>query len=267
LKKQLSSLQQRIGSGSSGLKVTIDETLIPIFDPGTDNQNASDWVRKVDDLMSFYNWDERIVVKMATNRLRGNARKWYDSLPSPCLKWREMKCLIIKNFPTPVQFGRHLVDAANYAPQPNQTLSDYCFEKVSKLNQLKLDIPPEYMIDSIIEGINDENLKLSLRAASFKTVGEVASYLRNIPNRGGGGVSSAPPSRSTTGISHKNFNRFGLGNSSKYDRKDELNHSNHLSCFNCRGSHMVRDCPKPLIECVRCRKLGHREENCQLAKI
>jgi hypothetical protein len=69
---------------------------------------------------------------------------------------------------------------------------------VSKLNKLKLDIPPECMIDSIIEGINDESLKLSLRAASFETVGEVASYeyLRNIPNRGGVGVSLAPPSRS-----------------------------------------------------------------------
>jgi hypothetical protein len=112
---------------------------------------------------------------------------------------------------------------------------------VSKLNKLKLDIPPECMIDSIIEGINDESLKLSLREASFETVGEVASYLRNIPNPGGVGVSSAPPSRSTTATQNKNFNRFGLGSSSKYDRKNESSHSNHLSCFNCRGSHMVRD--------------------------
>jgi hypothetical protein len=63
-------LQKRIGSGSFGLKVTIDETLIPMFDPGTDNQSATDWVRKIDDLVSFYDWDERIVAKMATNRLR-----------------------------------------------------------------------------------------------------------------------------------------------------------------------------------------------------
>lgn len=264
LKMELATLQQIVSNRST---VHLDEAVIPLYDPGVaDSQSATDWVRKIDELVIFHNWAPETVLKLATNRLRGNARKWYDSLSNPCVSWQDMKELLIQNFPTPIRFGKLLVEAANYVPKAGQNLGDYCYEKASKLSHLNVAIPEEYVIDSIIEGIKDDKISLPARAANFQTVGNLANYLSNVSasmkvqpwtSFTKSSISSYPNSHSKS----KHFNtayKFKASHTPSISRK--------ISCFNCGGNHPVRDCTKPRIECTRCKRLGHMQQNCPLQK-
>jgi hypothetical protein len=136
LRCELNLLRQvRVVLVSTSTRSNISSTRrlsIPLFEPSTENnQSGADWVNKIDELIAFHNWDQTTAFKLATTGLRGNARKWYDSLPNPCLDWQEMKEALVQSFPTPIRFGKPLVEAANYNLATGQNLSDYCFEKTA----------------------------------------------------------------------------------------------------------------------------------------
>nr|CAI5829668.1 unnamed protein product [Callosobruchus analis] len=181
LEKRISKLQAQVGTSSiSSISTAITETVIPLFDPGVNIITAEEWIRRVDELKLCHKWDDLTTAKLATSRLRGNARRWYDGSQITLNSWELLKSLLILNFPSTIRFGKLLLDAATFTPQPKQNLGDYCFEKVARLNKLHLSIPDAYLIDSVIEGIGDNTVTMSARAANFKTVGELASYLSSI---------------------------------------------------------------------------------------
>lgn len=93
-------------------------------------------VHLVNSVVSIYKWDHKLIIKLANARLRGNARKWYDSLKDACKEWDEMKHLLLQTFPCKIKFGKLFVEAANYVHLSNQKLSDYCFEKLTRLRKL-----------------------------------------------------------------------------------------------------------------------------------
>lgn len=156
LEQKLSKLSKSSTYIAPNANLSIDETLIPIFDPNANIMSALEWSIKIDELKMYHKWNDALAIKLAACRLRGNARKWYDSLREKYLTWEELKVQLIDTFPRKINFGKLLVEAANYAPKRNANLGDYCFEKVSKLNKLNLVIPEDYVIDSVIEGLDNE---------------------------------------------------------------------------------------------------------------
>jgi predicted aspartyl protease len=35
-----------------------------------------------------------------------------------------------------------------------------------------------------------------------------------------------------------------------------------MECYNCKGPHRARDCPKPRAECFNCKQRGHSQRKC-----
>lgn len=262
LKRELQELRQTVSTQSVA---NVDESVIPLFEPGKDNaQSVTNWVKKIDELKVYYKWTDTTTLKLATSRLRGNARGWYDSLPNPCLDWQEMKNLLIQNFPTPIRFGKLLFEAACYRPSAGQNLGDYCYEKAAKLNKLKLEIPEEYVIDSIIEGIQDDKISIPVRAATFQTVGNLANYLSTISYA----TSDSSLSFSTTSRRDEAKPSTSKGISMQYQnrpiKREKL--SKNIRCFNCGENHLARDCIKRRLQCMLCKRLGHSAAQCQKKK-
>ncbi|KAJ3621738.1 hypothetical protein MTP99_003844 [Tenebrio molitor] len=264
------NLLRQVVSTSTRSNIKLDEAVIPLFEPSTENnQSGADWVNKIDELIAFHNCDQTTAFKLATTGLRGNAQKWYDSLPNPCLDWQEMKEALVQSFPTPIRFGKPLVEAANYNLAIGQNLSDYCFEKTAKLRQLRLAIPEEYVIDSIIEGIKDEKIALPARAASFKSVGTLANYLSNVSPTT---LSSEKPTETVTDRSNSSYHLTHGKTFSKPFYKINKNARAsprapyRITCYNCHENHRATDCPKPNIECTNCHKLGHTREKCWVSR-
>ncbi|KAK5643311.1 hypothetical protein RI129_007156 [Pyrocoelia pectoralis] len=176
--------------------------------------------------MLFYKWDSVTTLKVAVSRLRGHAKGWYESLSPPCFVWLHLKSKLLESFPCKLQFGKLFMEAATYVPLPNQKLSEYCFEKVSRLNRLNLAISTENIIDAVIEGISDDGVRMSAREAKFTKLGELANYLDQI------GVSgkneSIPPSRgNVSNIGDVNINKKKFG---------------QRLCFVCKGPHLAKFC-------------------------
>lgn len=258
LRKQISKLKDQISHNSRSVpsvSVAVNETMIPVFDPSAENLTVTEWIQKVDELSVFHQWDDVTALKLATSRLRGNARKWYDTAQVSCMNWNTIKELLKYNFPSTVKFGKLLIEAAVYVPHSKQNLGDYCFEKVAKLNKLHLPIPDNYLIDSVIEGIPDKNVALAVRAANFQTVGELANYLSNIGNLGNKAIERTVNQDVSFQARNEQFKP-------KSTFKSLVHEAKKISCYNCDENHYVSQCRKPIIRCINCRKIGHTKEQC-----
>lgn len=246
----------------------IDETLIPEFSPGPEGQRTISWVTKIEELAKYYNWNDCTIVRLATNRLRGNARKWYDSLNMSCLSWCEMKKLLIETFPSDICFGKLLCEAANYKSSYGQNLSDYCFEKISKLRSLGLEIPEKFIVDSVLEGITDINIQLSARAGGFVSIGHLVAYLNHVSlrnvatNINNDGTSNLRPYQQQRVVraQHDSLNRSFKTPNIKWQTKQTVK---PVSCFNCGENHRIRSCNKPIIKCEKCNLFGHTKNACK----
>jgi hypothetical protein len=76
LKRRLATIERASNFSGPGLN---DEALIAIFDPQKDHLTIEAWVSRVDDVAKKYNWSSKVVARTVPNRLRGMARRWYDS--------------------------------------------------------------------------------------------------------------------------------------------------------------------------------------------
>lgn len=130
LKQKISKLTEQVSVNSYKQMTTVNEyvnkAVIPLFDPSAENLTVTQWVKKVDQLALQYGWYDLLTLKLATNRLRGNARKWYDTAHISDLNWNIIKELLKNNFPGTLKFGKLLVEAAVYTPHAKQNLGDYC---------------------------------------------------------------------------------------------------------------------------------------------
>jgi hypothetical protein len=71
-------------------------------------------------------WQRRtigaVVARIVANRLRGIARRWYDSQQHLNVEWRKLKLVLVKQFRKPLPFAKLLLDAATYEATPGQDL-------------------------------------------------------------------------------------------------------------------------------------------------
>jgi hypothetical protein len=157
-----------------------------------------------------------------------------------------MKQLMLRQFYKPLPFSKLLREAALYETRKGQDLSEYCFNKLERLRALKLDIPEAYLVDAIIGGITDENIARTTRSSRFTDTNELYAYLSTIGHLPGSRpVKSAPtPQYATPGTSTEKSLKMGM------------------ECYNCKGPHRARDCPKPRAECFNYKQRGHFQSKC-----
>lgn len=251
--KRLKRLEKYVSDMKCASVSVNDEKVIPPFDPRDDSQSVEKWVERVDELAKYYNWSETTVGKLVAGRLQGLARKWYDSQDELNPKWGKMKTLLINQFKKPVPFGMLLREASSYEAKPGQNLSEYCFYKLSKLKALKVNIPEEYLVDAVIFGIKNENIVRAARSSHFTTTNELYSYLSTI---------GSTPSTSKHELKRpfQHSNNFAHPVSS--DKNPTHSTNKRITCFNCQGNHFLKNCPKPKIECLKCKKFGHKQDKC-----
>lgn len=64
-----------------------------------------------------------------------------------------------------------------YESSPDQTLGDYCFQKLNKLRKLDIAIPNKYIIDAVIGGITDVTIARTVHAAQVNDANELYAYM------------------------------------------------------------------------------------------
>lgn len=259
--KDVLSLLQSLKSGFPAQPVTqsahlshkgLDHhNIVPGFDPSAKNQRIDVWLKKVNECASVYGWDERTTIHFAMQKLQGLAKTWYESLSTILYSWPQWQEKLISAFPCEQNYGQSLEDMLKRRSRFGEPIEAYFYEKLALLNQC--DIHGKRAVDCIIHGINDKTVKSSALALRCTEPDQLLQFL----------LSSKETISSHSNVPFRNRSNVAISDGSHNSRTGAKQFTNSVFCFNCKDKgHIFTQCPKPLIKCKRCNKVGHVTENC-----
>ena len=117
------------------------ETKNPIVDsdPSHTTQNIFMWIQKIETFCKQYKWSDLTTSTHMMKRLKGNARRWFKSLPSIAFSWAEWKEKLTAAFTDEIEFPVRIEKALRRVKYPNETMSTYYFDKLAPLTPYGLD--------------------------------------------------------------------------------------------------------------------------------
>lgn len=163
------------------LGLTMTNNIIGDFNPL--EHNAIDWTKSVDEYAEIYNWSETVICHLALSKLRGPAEIWYRGLPSRLFTWPEWKALLIKYFEPQRDLHKSMLKMVTYVAKPEQSLYTYCFEKLTLINQMGLDINDSDKVNLIMGGIENENIKFSVEIEEINDPAKLAKHFKTIDKK------------------------------------------------------------------------------------
>ncbi|CAH2093271.1 unnamed protein product [Euphydryas editha] len=105
-------------------------SLIPEFDPDGEDCTVSTWLKKIDQLGDIHGWDDKVKAFHLQDKLRGQARKWYNRLDEYNYTWEEWKHLLIRAFPKHRDYSVLLEEMMQRKKLPNETMTKYYQDKI-----------------------------------------------------------------------------------------------------------------------------------------
>lgn len=233
---------------TSTISKNIDhKNILPNFDPSAKNQRIDIWLRKVNECATVYGWDDITTTHFAMQKLQGLAKVWYEGLNTILHTWKEWQVKLMSAFPCEQNYGQILEDMLKRKSRFGEPIEVYYYEKLALLTQCE--ISGKHAVDCIIHGISDRTMKSSALALCCSQPDQLLQFLM---------------SNKESQTSDRNF---GKNNSNQSNSKPNQNKSNQsqgsVFCFNCKErGHPYLRCPKPLIKCNKCNKIGHTIDNC-----
>ncbi|XP_026728672.1 uncharacterized protein LOC113494499 [Trichoplusia ni] len=233
---------------------TKSKNILPDFDPSSKNQRVDIWLKKVNESAAVYGWDERTTVYFAMQKLQGLAKVWYEGLNSILFSWPEWQTKLLSAFPCEQNYGQALEDMLKRKSRYNEPIELYFYEKLALVNQC--DIEGKRAVDCIIHGLSDKTVKTSALALRCTNPEQLLQFLMsNKENH---------PFVERNMDENNKTNDEQSSNSNSRPPVDKTERSQFTSsCFNCKEpGHPFFKCPKPLIKCTQCDKLGHTADKC-----
>lgn len=165
----------KLAQKPTGNQRYINDNVFPKFDPGKRAFTAGRWLKKINKVAEIYNIDSKEKLLRAISRLEGDARIWYDHCDD-IETWQEFSDALELAFPRDTNFGVAFLEAAMYRNTEGQDLVSYCVKKLGLLDRLETTFSQKQMVEFVVEGIRDEQLKKTILAARYKNVHELKKY-------------------------------------------------------------------------------------------
>lgn len=253
LKDGLSS--QPVNQSTQSIQKIDHKNILPNFDPSTKNQRIDVWLKKVNECASVYGWDDRTTTHFAMQKLQGLAKTWYEGLNSILFTWLEWQEKLINAFPCEQNYGQTLEDMLKRKSKFNEPIEVYYYEKLALVNQC--DIEGKRAVDCIIHGLSDRTLRSGALALRCRHPDQLLQFLMSNKD-------SHQPAVDRSHYRNK-YSDSSQGNNSQnpHSHKPASKFGQTMGCYNCKEKgHSFLHCPKPLLKCQRCHKLGHTVDTC-----
>lgn len=227
--------------------------LIPEFDGTSNSLTINQWLAKIDAVGGMYEWDDRAKIFSMIDRLKGNAKLWYDCQTDiNYLDWNLWKSKLIQAFPASKGITTNLKELVNTNRKVNEDIITFYYTKL-KLGK-HCDLPDHVITDVIINGLNDVVLSSSAYAAGCKTTDHLLRFLME---------------------SNYNIGDASWTRRQNSDDKQKKIKSNN-NCFTCgKPGHKAISCVRNMNApststgsgiiksfCTFCKKRGHTKEKC-----
>ncbi|XP_069364889.1 uncharacterized protein [Maniola hyperantus] len=231
--------------------------VIPEFDPSSKIQNIESWLRKVNECAAIYGWDEQQTVHFSLQKLAGLAKRWFEALPTVVFTWEEWQVKLRKAFPSEENYGRLLEEMLSRTSRFDESLREYFYDKLGLLN--RCEISGRKAVDCIIYGISDRSIRNGAQAQNSSEPEDLLCFLAS--------QKVQPPLKSR--INERTTQRPSSINPNTNFNSTNSNSNgtsvNSFSCYNCRArGHPFYKCPRPIIKCRKCNRIGHDFEACKL---
>lgn len=226
------------------------KNILPSFDPSSKTQRIDVWLKKVNECASVYGWDDKTTTHFAMQKLQGLARTWYEGLNSILFSWKEWEEKLVSAFPFDQNYGQALEEMLRRKSKFNEAIEVYYYEKLTLLN--RCDIVGKRAVDCIIHGISDRTIKSGALALRCLHPDQLLQYL----------ASNKDSNQSLVDRNlFKSKTSDSVANSSSKPKVGFRQPS--AGCYNCKEKgHSFLHCPKPLLKCSKCSKIGHTSDNC-----
>ncbi|XP_049868119.1 uncharacterized protein LOC126368265 [Pectinophora gossypiella] len=249
VQKALRELNEEIPVGAK-TKVHHAASLIPEFDPDSDDcTTVTAWLRKIEQLGEIHGWNDNTKAFHLQEKLRGQARKWYNRLDDYNYTWEDWKQMLTRAFPRHRDFGNMLDEMISRKKLPTESMTKYYQDKVAMCFRCKLS--DSATVSCIIRGL-PPSLQANARAFQCERPEELyEGFLCALDDY-------QAPSFTTRPL-HKDITPR-----SALDKKNMTVNPDVDPCPRCKKTgHILRNCPHPdLRTCFRCGKQGHIATHC-----
>ncbi|XP_041976512.1 uncharacterized protein LOC121731222 [Aricia agestis] len=220
-------------------------SLIPEFDPDVEEYTIAAWIKKVDQIGDIHGWNDEIKSFYLQDKLRGQAKKWYNRLDNYDYSYIEWKEMLLRAFPKHRDYGGMLEELLRRKKLPTESMTKYYQDKIALCFRCKLS--DNASVSCIIRGL-PISLQANARAFQCQTPGELyEGFLCALDDYN---ATSHDPGWQKT-------------NRQVIDKKIFANPETD-PCPRCKKTgHLLRNCSLPDTRtCFKCGKQGHIALRC-----
>lgn len=171
------------------------------------------------------------------------------------LTWSEWQERLIKAFPSESNYGALLTDMLNRRLKFGEPIDEYYFDKLSLLRACE--ISGKRAVDCLIYGIDDRMIRASASSARFINPEDLLKFLKDLCRESNFGLGRK------TGVTAPSTDFCRKCNQIGHRGAQCRSSTVELTCYNCKEKgHIFNKCPKPLVRCNICNRIGHIASNC-----
>lgn len=198
---------------------------LPIFHPETDD--TTKWLGQVETIKGEFEWSDVELLVRIGRFLTENARRWFNDWSPDVRDRTTFKREFADAFPPRRNLGRLLCEAADYDSTCCNTYDAYVHKKTAMLKNLRVEWRESDLVELVVFGIKEQQVKDAAMARYCKTISELLAYLSTFIKR---------------------------------VRTPEVGESSPK-----RQKYGARESNRNLIRCHNCGKPGHYRKQCRLA--
>ncbi|KAK9736289.1 hypothetical protein QE152_g12618 [Popillia japonica] len=121
--REVKQLKEKLSSKTSRYQGKIDS--VPSFNAAKGELSMEQWLHTIDATGKVFDWDDKARIFCMTNKLKDNAKDWYNSQEKLNLSWEEWKIKLLDAFPPQQGVFRKLKELVNTVREKHQNLIDF----------------------------------------------------------------------------------------------------------------------------------------------